>query len=158
MTIDRSMGEIVDIEEVTARAGIQKTLADYIRFVDTGRVSDLASLFTEQTRYQLAHEIIALERSEIVSRVQDLKALFATAPDYGRIRHHNSPAAVGLIAPDRARAFSYFTAYAAAGPDHWGTYRDELVQQDGRWLFAARVATVEGALAQSPVRSLVVVS
>lgn len=146
----------MDIAELSARAGIHKTLADYIRFVDTGRASELASLFTEQTRYQLAPDVIALERSEIVPRVQDLKALFATARDYGRIRHHNSPAAVDLLEPGRARAFSYFCAFAAAGPDHWGSYRDELVQQDGRWLFASRIITLEGALAQSPVRSFVV--
>lgn len=146
----------MDITEVSARAGIQKTLADYIRFVDTGRVPDLASLFSERTHYQLAPDVVVQARSEIVSKVEELKVLFATAPDYGRIRHHNTPAAIDLLEPGRARAFSYFCAFAAAGPDHWGSYRDELVEQDGRWLFASRIITLEGALEQSPVRSRLV--
>ena len=36
------------------------------------------------------------------------------------------------------------------GPDHWGIYRDVVVQADGGWLFSRRVVTVEGHAADSP--------
>jgi hypothetical protein len=30
------------------------------------------------------------------------------------------------------------------GVDHWGTYADELVVEDGSWRFSRRVVRVEG--------------
>ncbi|HEV2310836.1 MAG TPA: nuclear transport factor 2 family protein, partial [Acidimicrobiia bacterium] len=43
-----------------------------------------------------------------------------------------------------ARASSYFLAVTAAGPDHWGRYRDRLARVDGQWRFTEREAAVEG--------------
>jgi hypothetical protein len=41
---------------------------------------------------------------------------------------------------------SYFFVITEIGPDHWGTYRDELTRDDasGNWLFSERKVTVDG--------------
>lgn len=143
----------MDITEVTARVGVLKTLAQYGRYVDTGQAALLAGLFTEETEYRMAPGVIAHTRAEIVPKVESLKDVFATAPEYGRIRHHITPAVIDVIEPGRAKAFSYFAAYAAVGVDHWGNYRDQLVEFAGEWYFAARIITLEGAVRTSPVRS-----
>lgn len=142
----------MDIAEVTARVGVLKTLAQYGRYVDTGQAELLAGLFTEVTEYRMAPHVVAHARAEIVPKVEGLKDVFATAPGYGRIRHHITPAVIDVIGPGRAKAFSYFAAYAAAGVDHWGNYRDQLVEIAGEWYFASRIITLEGAVPASPVR------
>ena len=138
--------------ELAARIGVQKTLAQYGRFVDTGQAEKLARLFTEQTDYRMTPDMVAVSRAEIVPMAGQLKRIFANAPDLGRIRHHMTPAVIDIVAPGRATAFSYFCAYAAAGGDHWGNYRDVLVEVDGEWLFASRVVTLDGTAPSSPVR------
>jgi hypothetical protein len=52
---------------------------------------------------------------------------------------------IDLVARDQARATSYFLAITAAGPDHWGVYRDDLVLDGDRWRFARREAIPEGS-------------
>jgi len=143
----------MDTSELAARVGVMKTLAQYGRFVDTGQAQRLAELFTDVTEYRMAPDVVARSRAEIVPKVESLKDLFATAAGFGRIRHHVTPAVIDVLETGRARAFSYFAAYAAAGVDHWGSYRDELVEIDGDWLFASRIVTLEGAQSTSPVHS-----
>ena len=142
----------MDAVEATARASVQKTLSDYIRYVDTGRAELLAGLFTEETEYAMAPGIVAHRRDEIVPKVEELKTLFATTAEYGRLRHHLALPMVDILGPGQARAFTYFSAVAAAGLDHWGTYRDQLVEIDGEWRFQSRIITLEGAIDTSPVR------
>ena len=89
-------------------------------------------------------------RSAIVSYLEAARAdLAASAPGGGRIRHHVSSLRIDLVTRDEARATCYFLAVTAAGPDHWGTYRDRLVRIGSGWRFAERIATVEGAAAGS---------
>lgn len=140
--------------EIAARVAIQATLSRYTRNVDTGRADDLAGLFAEDGLYDMGGGVVAHGRDAIVPKVEELKTMFATAEGFGRIRHHTSSVAIEVESPDRARAMSYFCAFAAAGPDHWGTYRDVLVKEDDTWRFASRVVTLEGAMATSPVRSM----
>ena len=127
-----------------ARAAIQHTFASYVRFADTGRSADLAALFAEDGVLRTdAGE--ATGRAAITAFLEDAKRSLAADPrGAGRIRHHVSSVYVTFPTPDEARATSYFLAVTAAGPDHWGRYRDRLVRVDDRWLFARRAATVDG--------------
>jgi hypothetical protein len=140
--------------EVAARVGIQATLSRYTRNVDTGRADQLAGLFAENGVYDMGGGIVAHGRAAIVPKVEELKTMFATAEGFGRIRHHTSSVAIEVESADTAKAMSYFCAFAAAGPDHWGTYRDVLVREDDVWRFASRIVTLEGAVPASPVRSM----
>ena len=127
-----------------ARAAIQHTFASYIRFADTGRSADLAALFAEDgvLRTDTGE---ATGRAAITAFLEDAKRSLAADPrGAGRIRHHVSSVYVTFPTPDEARATSYFLAVTAAGPDHWGRYRDRLARVGDQWRFIERVAAVEG--------------
>ena len=133
----------MDDWEVAARLAIDDTTARYVRFADGGRAAELASLFTEDgvlvTDTDEVHG-----RAAIARYLADAKTSLAGSAGGGRIRHHVSSLRVDFSSPADARATSYFLAITAAGPDHWGRYRDHLVRVGDRWLFARRAATVDG--------------
>jgi SnoaL-like domain len=143
----------VDAWEIEARLSIQATMSRYTRFVDAGRPHELGMLFTEPMHYDMGGGRVVHSRAELTATVEEIKSTFRAAENFGRLRHHVSSVAIELTGPDRATATSYFLAMSAAGPDHWGVYRDELTRLGQDWLFARRVVTVEGASQTSPVRS-----
>jgi hypothetical protein len=146
----------VDADEIEARLGIQKTMASYQLYVDTGKAAGIASLFTEECEYHLGPGNICRSRAAIVEGVEATKSTFFSAPaEFGRIRHHVSSISIDLLEPGKAKAASYFLAIANWGPDHWGSYRDQLVEVDGSWLFAVRRSIVHGSRPDSPVAHLV---
>ena len=52
------------------------------------------------------------------------------------MRHHVSSVLIDLdVAAGRATASSYFFVVTEVGPDHWGTYREEL-RFDSAFMFA----------------------
>jgi hypothetical protein len=135
----------VDAWEVVARLDVEDTLARYTRFADGGRAGDLAALFAEDGALVVGDDERRGRRA-IQEYLEGNKAdLSASAAGGGRIRHHVSSLRIDLLDRDTARATSYFLAVTAAGPDHWGVYRDELVRVDDRWLIARREAIPEGA-------------
>jgi uncharacterized protein (TIGR02246 family) len=117
-------------------------MARYVRWADSGRSSELATLFADDGVLRTdADEVRG--RDAIASYLETQKA--SLAGDGGRIRHHVSSVRIDLDDEDHARAVSYFLALTAVGLDHWGTYRDRLERIDGRWRFAERTARVEGS-------------
>ena len=76
------------------------------------------------------------------------ESLAGSATGGGRIRHHTSSLRIDFDGVDDARATSYFLAITAAGPDHWGVYRDRLRRVNERWLLSRREAITEGAAAE----------
>jgi hypothetical protein len=147
---------MMDSWEVAARIGVQKTLADYTRCVDTGRLEALAELFTEPCHYDMyggdaSQGAPLTDRAAIVAHGHEVAAMFARNPSFaGRVRHHITPVSVDFTGPTQAKAASYFLTMGRTGPDHWGMYRDALVEVDGTWKFARRVVTVEGHAPGSP--------
>ena len=134
----------MDDREVAARLGIEDTIARYARCADSGRSSELAELFT-QDGVLVVNGDEHQGRASITAFIEGSKSsLAASAAGGGRIRHHVSSLRIDFPAPDEARATSYFLAVTAAGPDHWGVYRDRLVLDEGRWCFARREAIPEG--------------
>jgi hypothetical protein len=144
----------MDADETRARAEILGTLSTYTRHVDSGRAAELSQLFTVDSRYDMGGGVVARGRDEIPGKVEELKEVFAGAESFGRIRHHTSSVFVEVQSEDRARAVSYFAAFSAQGPDHWGVYRDTLVREGEHWLFASRTVVLEGASPTSPVRGM----
>lgn len=139
----------MELWEVEARLGIEDTVGRYVRFADSGHAAELGGLFSDDG--VLATDTAKVQgRSAIVSYLEAARAdLAASATGGGRIRHHVSSLRIDLVSRDEARATCYFLAVTAAGPDHWGTYRDRLVRIGSGWRFAERIATVEGAAAGS---------
>ncbi|MCW2830523.1 MAG: hypothetical protein JWP31_1215 [Aeromicrobium sp.] len=140
--------------EIEARLGVQKALADYTRCVDSGRLHELAELFTEACHYDMSTGVPSTSRAEIVRHGEQMREMFRTDPGFdGRVRHHTTSVSIVLDGHDEARATSYFMAMGRHGPDHWGVYRDVLVRVGEAWLFSRRVVTVEGHAPDSPAAS-----
>ena len=135
----------MDAWEIAARLSVEDTIARYARFADSGRSTDLSELFTEDGVLAVdGHE--QRGRATIAAYLEGNKASLArSAAGGGRIRHHVSSLRIDFPSPDAAHATSYFLAITAAGPDHWGVYRDRLARVGDRWLFARRDAIPEGA-------------
>jgi SnoaL-like protein len=140
----------MDDWEVAARIGVQATLADYAHLVDTGRLEAVAELFTESCHYDMyggdtSKGMPLTDRAAIVAHAQQVRGMFDGNPNFsGLVRHHMTPASVQFPDASQATAASYFLTLGRSGPDHWGRYRDVLVEDGGRWRFARRVVTVEG--------------
>jgi hypothetical protein len=137
----------VDDWEVAARLSIEDTLARYSRFADGGRPHDLAALFTDDGVLAVGTRELT-GRDEIAAFLGSMKESLASSAGGGRIRHHTSSLRIDFDGVDDARATSYFLAITAAGPDHWGVYRDHLRRVNERWLLSRREAITEGAAAE----------
>lgn len=139
--------------EIEARLSIQATMSRYTRFVDAGRPAELSLLFAEPMHYDMGAGQLVHSREALIAKVEEIKATFRAADNFGRLRHHVSSVIIELPGTDRAKATSYFLAMSGVGPDHWGVYRDEFIKLGQEWLFSRRTVKVEGASRTSPVRS-----
>lgn len=131
-------------EHFMAWAGAAELLGAYPIAVDGPDPKDVADLFTE-TGVLVVHGGAEFHGSAAIleflvgSRASRKGGSF-------RLRHHVSSTGIRIIDADRAIARCYFLAITAEqGPDHWGTYDDELERVGGHWYFARRQVTIEGA-------------
>jgi len=130
--------------EVEARVAVQHTFASYVRFADSGRAEELAALFADDGVLR-TDAGDARGPTAIAAFLEEAKrSLAADRRGAGRIRHHVSSVYVTFPTRGEARASSYFLAVTAAGPDHWGRYRDRLARVGDDWRFTEREAIVEG--------------
>jgi hypothetical protein len=60
------------------------------------------------------------------------------------IRHHTSNLTITLRDAATADASCYFLVVTGSGVDHWGRYRDRLVDDGDRWRFVHRVVRTDG--------------
>jgi len=131
-----------------AEAEIRRLQAEYVFCADRGRVTELVGLFARAGVYRnvggaydgLVHEGRGAIAAYLLSVVDDFAAVGVTDTH----RHHVSPARLEFVGDGKARAESYYLAMRSFGPDHWGVYRDVLVNEDGAWRFAERKCVIEG--------------
>lgn len=134
--------------ELIARERIRDTIGRYAHYADRGRFEALADLFTGDGVLEIPGQVIS-GRAAILAFLGGTKAELASTMPAPLIRHHVSSVSITVHGPDRAEAASYFLAITAAGPDHWGSYRDELVPGADRWLFRHRRVRRDGYAASS---------
>jgi ketosteroid isomerase-like protein len=122
---------------VTDEEAIRDVVARYNLYGDSGRFDELLSLFSDDAT------LVTDEAS--YDGLAQIRGLFETAagPLPERIRHFTGTFVVEVDG-DRGTSRCYFQVLTAAGLDHWGRYRDELVRVDGRWLFSRREVRVDG--------------
>jgi len=62
-----------------------------------------------------------------------------------------SSVAIELAQHDTATVRSYFLVLGPQGPDHWGRYRDQVVETapGDTWQFTERIVIVDGAAPSS---------
>jgi hypothetical protein len=129
----------MSIEELAAREEIRHLLTRYTYAGDRGRMTELAACFAPDgvlefpgSRANCPDEILAAltsgERNAAISFV----------------RHHITNPLIDL-SQDRqaASARSYFRVISNNGPDHAGTYSDQLVNTADGWRFAHRRVRVD---------------
>ena len=138
--------------ELTARERIRDTIARYAHLVDRARIDELLELFTDDATLEAgdgppAHGRAAIRESFVGTR--DRLAAAAVRP---LIRHHVGNVLIALEGRAVATVESYFLALTERGLDHWGRYRDRLVERDGRWLFQHRRAKRDGRAPDSVFR------
>ncbi len=132
--------------EVAAREAIRHTIASYTYFADRGRFDDVVALFTNDGVLDV-HGIggaCSEGRTAIAAFFGGVNRDVVGDAPIGRMQHHVTSVWIDVSSPTAARAASYFTVMTGAGVDHWGTYRDDLVPDDGRWLFARRMVRTDG--------------
>lgn len=130
--------------ELVAREGIRDTLARYCHCADSGRFSELAELFANDGILEIDGREPLRGRAAIIAFLGSTKRSLAADVAQPYIRHHLSSVVIEIRNATAASARSYFLAITDRGPDHWGRYRDEFVQVDGRWLFRHRRVRPDG--------------
>ncbi|WP_040831029.1 nuclear transport factor 2 family protein [Nocardia jiangxiensis] len=136
----------MDHAELIAREKVRDLVAAYAHSGDRMRLAELAGCFAEDGILEVKGRPPAVGRAAIIE-------MLSAAPDRGAestapriIRHFVTNLRFDSIAPGRIETSSYFVVLTADGPDHWGRYRDILVEAGERWLFAHRLVAVDAAV------------
>lgn len=119
-------------------AGVRRTIAAYARHVDGRDMDQCASLFAPEARIAVMGE----SHEGAVAIRAWLNQLARSAPGI----HLTTNTLVEMIGEGRASAVSD-VAFIKRDDSGWrivvaGQYADELVESDGRWLFANRTITL----------------
>jgi len=133
----------MELWELIARERIRETIGRYAHCADGGRFDALADLFIPDGVLEIPGQVIT-GRAAIRAFLGGTKSNLAATMSQPLIRHHVSSVSISILTPERAEAVSYFLAITAAGPDHWGRYRDELVPTGEEWLFRRRRVRRDG--------------
>lgn len=133
------------LEELLAREGIRKTMADYTLAGDRLRIEDFVAVFADDAVLE-SEGVPESDAFRFVGR-ESMRAWFtrwkkpegaATTHQATFVRHHLSTSQIELTSVDAARARTYWVAYTDIGPDHGGYYVDEFRKVGERWLIAHR--------------------
>jgi uncharacterized protein (TIGR02246 family) len=123
--------------ELEDKDAIREVMAEYCFRLDNDRFADMAALFTEDGTWDTAFGK-GTGRTGVEALVRSMRQSATVRP---RAIHHVTNIVIKLDG-DSARAFSNWVV--VQNGDHGptigsaGSYADELVRQDGRWLFRYR--------------------
>lgn len=142
--------------ELLTRESVRQTLADYTAATDGFNMKALAGCFAADGVLEFTGGKPMTGPAAIETGLSSQMTPSAGPPSQvpTHVRHHVSSIRFGNVTPDRVEVSSYFAVYTDVGVDHWGRYRDTLVLQDGRWLFASRKIGVDGFSAGSLMKAL----
>ena len=141
--------------EIDVRESVRQTLADYTAATDRFDLHGLAECFGADGILEFTGGTEPLQGRSAIEA--GLGSAMTKEPDPHRrapthVRHHVSSIRFESVARDRVEVSSYFAVHTDVGLDHWGRYRDVLVPDDGRWLFAHRRIRVDAFAIDSLMR------
>ncbi|HVW39910.1 MAG TPA: nuclear transport factor 2 family protein [Amycolatopsis sp.] len=142
----------MDSAEQRVRLGVADLLARYQFLADSGKIRQLAELFLPDAVFE-SNSGSFTGPEGVLGFFSDTKERFIAA-NFGPARHHLSSIYVDPRPDGGACTYACFQYIGTRGLDHWGTYRDEVVETGEGWRFARRRATVEGCVPDSPVVGL----
>ncbi|MCM3920771.1 nuclear transport factor 2 family protein [Frankia sp. AiPs1] len=139
----------MDNAELRTRVGAAHLLASYTYFADSGRLDPLVDLFLPDAVFRI-NDDTNVGREAIAAYFRSAGESFRSV-DILPGRHHLSSVYIDPNPQGGATTYACFQFVGIRGADHWGTYRDEVVEVDGAWRFARRRVTVEGFAVDSPL-------
>ncbi|GAA0762138.1 hypothetical protein FHS52_002942 [Erythromicrobium ramosum] len=133
------------------RDAIRHLLALYTYAGDRGRVAELAACFAPDG-------VLEYPGSMATGPDAIMAALYPSGatrnPALTFVRHHITNPLIEVLGSN-ATARSYFTVHTDVGPDHSGTYSDQLRKSDDGWRFARRIVRVDWQSPHSLFRKMV---
>lgn len=142
----------MDDVELHTRVGAAALLTTYQFLADSGKTLELSELFLPDAVFKTNTEEL-VGPAAIFDFFRRTAETFMSA-DFLPARHHLSSVYIEPRSDGSAATYACFQFVGSGGLDHWGTYRDEVVRTDDRWLFARRKVKVEGHVPDSPVVGL----
>lgn len=143
--------------DLIACESIRDLLARYTWAADRGRTAEVGRCFTadgvldvgEHGGRWVGPEAISQELDLVAERAATSASASRPRPDPAPpspVHHHVSSVAISLDSHAAATVRSYFLVLTAIGVDHWGRYRDLVVETapGDEWLFRERVVIVDG--------------
>jgi ketosteroid isomerase-like protein len=131
--------------EAADRLAIRELIDAYAHCADRRDAKGQMALFTADTRFLVFMDATAAEPTQELHGRESLAPVFDDLNQYVATMHFNGQSTI-LVDGDRAAGESYCLAHhLKVGQDGQRTmmiasirYLDELVKQDGQWLFAER--------------------
>jgi ketosteroid isomerase-like protein len=137
-------------QEAADRLAIRELIDAYAHCADRRDAKGQMALFTADARFLVFMDATAAEPTQELHGRESLAPVFDNLNTYAATTHFNGQSTLSLDG-DRATGESYCLAHhLSAGEDGQRTmmiasirYLDELVKQDGQWLFAERRLMVD---------------
>lgn len=132
-------------QEAADRLAVRELIDAYAHCADRRDAKGQMALFTGDTRFLVFMDATAAEPTQELHGRESLAPVFDDLNQYVATMHFNGQSTI-LLDGDRATGESYCLAHhLKVGQDGQRTmmiasirYLDELVKQDGQWLFAER--------------------
>lgn len=133
------------MNEAEITESIRNLLGAYHYFGDHGMSQEYASLFAADGVLETSGSG-NYEGREVISAYLQARHDARAALDlrFSKTMHHLASVYIYDVTAESASAFSYFQVLTPLGRDHWGSYRDHLVLEDGEWRFARRIVSIDG--------------
>ncbi|MDP3676038.1 MAG: nuclear transport factor 2 family protein [Novosphingobium sp.] len=132
----------------TDRDAIRDLLARYTYNGDRGRVAELAACFAPDGVLEFPGT-----RAQGPAAIEQALRGGERDPQRTFVRHHITNPLIE-VEGDAATARSYFAVTSNNGPDHSGTYDDQLIRTGQGWRFARRRVRVDWQAASSLFRPM----
>ena len=132
------------------RDAIRHLLATYTYNGDRGRIAELAACFASDG-------VLEFPGATATGPAAIAAALTTGGPADPRrtfVRHHTTNPLIEVTG-NQATSRSYFAVWSNLGPDHAGTYSDQLVRTADGWRFAHRLVRIDWQTEQSLFRRMV---
>lgn len=132
------------------RDAIRHLLATYTYNGDRGRIAELAACFAADGVLEFPGATATGPEAIVAA----LSAGGSADPRRTFVRHHTTNPLIEVNG-DTATARSYFSVWSNHGPDHAGTYSDQLVRSADGWRFARRLVRIDWQADASLFRRMV---
>ncbi|MGV0045063.1 nuclear transport factor 2 family protein [Mycobacterium colombiense] len=142
----------MDDAQLRTRVGAADLMASYQFLADHGKVHELSELFLPDGVFVTDTEEF-VGPDAILGFFSRVGTAFVSA-SFLPARHHLSSIYIDPQPDGGARTYACFQLIGSKGLDHWGTYRDEIVDTRQGWRFARRKVKIEGHIRDSPVVGL----